>query len=121
VGLKHFVITASEPLTPGQHQVKMDFAYDGGGLAKGGTVTLSIDGKAVGSGRVDQTAPMVFSADETTDVGVKRGSPMTPDIPAGDGSAFNGTVIAVVIDASGESIDHLLSREDLLNIIMTRQ
>jgi arylsulfatase A-like enzyme len=121
VGLKHFVITASEPLTPGQHQVKMDFAYDGGGLAKGGTVTLSIDGKAVGSGRVDQTAPMVFSADETTDVGVKRGSPMTPDIPAGDGSAFNGTVIAVVIDASGESTDHLLSREDLLNIIMTRQ
>jgi arylsulfatase A-like enzyme len=121
VGLKQFVITANEPLTPGQHQVKMDFAYDGGGLAKGGTVTLYIDGKAVGNGRVDQTAPMVFSADETTDVGIKRGSPMTPDIPAGDASAFNGTVVAVVIDASGENIDHLLSREDLLNMIMTRQ
>jgi arylsulfatase A-like enzyme len=121
VGLKQFVIAASEPLPPGRHQVKMDFAYDGGGLAKGGTVTLYIDGKAVGNGRVDQTAPMVFSADETTDVGIKRGSPMTPDLPAGDASAFNGTVIAVVIDASGENIDHLLSREDLLNIIMTRQ
>ena len=61
----------------------MEFAYDGGGLAKGGTVTLYIDGKAVGKGRVEQTVPMVFSADETSDVGIKRGSPMTPDMPAG--------------------------------------
>ena len=43
----------------------MEFAYDGGGLAKGGTVTLYIDGKAVGSGRLNETVPMVFSADET--------------------------------------------------------
>ena len=40
----------------------MEFAYDGGGLAKGGTVTLFIDGKSVGSGRVDATVPAVFSA-----------------------------------------------------------
>ena len=59
----------------------MEFAYDGGGLAKGGTVTLYIDGTAVGNGRLSETVPMVFSADETSDVGVKRGSPMTPDMP----------------------------------------
>ena len=121
LGLKQFVITATEQLTSGQHQVKMEFAYDGGGLAKGGTVTLFIDGKEVGNGRVEQTHPLVFSTDETSDVGVKLGSPMTPDMPAGDKSAFNGNVLAVVIDASGENIDHLLSREDLLNIIMTRE
>ncbi len=81
VGLKQYVITSTQALSPGKHQVRMEFAYDGGGLAKGGTVTLYIDGKSVGMGRVEQTAPMVFSADETSDVGLKRGSPMTPDIP----------------------------------------
>ena len=47
-------------------------------------VTLYIDGNAVGSGRVEQTAPMVFSADETSDVGLKRGSPMIAEMPAGE-------------------------------------
>ena len=35
---------------PGKHQVRMEFAYDGGGLAKGGNVTLYYDGKPVGHG-----------------------------------------------------------------------
>src|SRR5579871_5767481 len=105
VGLRHFVVTATQPLTSGEHQVRMEFAYDGGGLAKGGGVTLLIDGKAVGQGRVDQTAPMCFSADETSDVGVKHGSPMTPEMPA-VGSEFNGAVNVVVIETSGENQDH---------------
>jgi arylsulfatase A-like enzyme len=120
LGLKQFVISASQPLTAGQHQVRMEFAYDGGGLAKGGTVTLYIDGKAVGSGRVEQTAPMVFSADETSDVGVKLGSPITAEMPP-ENNAFRGTVLAVVIETSGENLDHLISREDLLSMIVARQ
>ena len=51
----------------------MEFAYDGGGLAKGGTVTLYVDGDKVGEGRVEGTVPMVFSADETADVGSDNG------------------------------------------------
>jgi arylsulfatase len=120
VGLKQFVIAATQPLTAGQHQVRMEFAYDGGGLAKGGTVTLYVDGKAVGSGRVEQTVPMVFSADETSDVGVKLGSPITTEMPP-EKNAFNGTVLAVVIETSGESLDHLISREQLLSMIVARQ
>ena len=107
-------------MTAGTHQVRMEFAYDGDGLAKGGTVTLYIDGTAAGSGRLNETVPMVFSADETSDVGVKRGSPMTPDMPP-EHSAFNGAVQAVVIETSGESADHLLNREQVLNMIMARQ
>ena len=99
----------------------MEFAYDGGGVAKGGNVTLFIDGKAVGNGRVEQTVPMIFSGDETSDVGRKRGSPMTPDIPVGEASRFNGTVAAVVIDLKDGSTDHLLSRDDVLNMLMARQ
>ncbi|HEY2476249.1 MAG TPA: sulfatase-like hydrolase/transferase [Candidatus Cybelea sp.] len=120
VGLKQFVISATAPLTAGQHQVRMEFAYDGGGLARGGTVTLYIDGKAVGNGRVEQTVPMVFSADETSDVGVKHGSPMTPDMPP-EKSEFNGTVLVVVIETTGESLDHMISRDQMLSMIVARQ
>jgi len=120
VGLREFVIRATEPLTAGMHQVRMEFAYDGGGLAKGATVTLFVDGKAVGNGRLDQTVPLVFSADETSDVGIKRGSPMTPEMPPQQ-SAFNGNVKAIVIETSGESQDHLLSKEDVLGMIVARQ
>lgn len=120
VGLRITVIESTQALTPGTHQVRMEFAYDGGGLAKGGTVTLYVDGKPVGNGRLEQTMPMVFSADETSDVGVKHGSPMTPEIPS-EKSAFNGTVNLVVIETSGETSDHLLDREQVLNMIMARQ
>jgi arylsulfatase A-like enzyme len=78
------------------------------------------DGKAVGQGRVESTAPMVFSADETSDVGVKRGSPMTPDMPP-EKSAFNGTVLVIVIETSGASLDHMISRDQLLSRIVARQ
>jgi hypothetical protein len=99
----------------------MQFAYDGGGLGKGGTVTLYIDGNAVGSGRVDRTVAIVFSLDETSDVGMKRGSPVTVDVPV-ENSAFTGTVQAVVIQTdTKENVEHLISHEDLLNILMARQ
>ena len=120
LGLEKFVIASTQVLPPGKHQIRMEFAYDGGGLAKGGSVTLLIDGKAVGEGRVERTVPAVFSADETSDVGVKHGSPITADMPP-EKSAFNGTVDVVVIETSGENQDHLLDREQVLNMIMARQ
>ena len=99
----------------------MEFKYDGGGLAKGGTVTLYIDGNAVGSGRVERTLAMVFSLDETSDVGIKRGSPITPDVPTVN-NAFTGTVQLVVIEADPEEeVDHLISREHLLHILLAHQ
>jgi hypothetical protein len=60
----------------------MEFAYDGGGLGKGGDVTLNVDGQPVGSGRVPRTHPLSFSMDETTDIGGDTGSPVTPDYPS---------------------------------------
>ncbi len=119
-GLRETEITSTEALTTGTHQVRMEFVYDGGGLAKGGTVTLFIDGTAVGNGRLEATLPIVFSADETSDVGVKHGSPMTPEMPPGN-NVFNGTVNLIVLETSGENNDHLLDREQVLNMIMARQ
>ena len=99
----------------------MQFAYDGGGMGKGGTVTLNIDGNAVGSGRVERTMAIIFSGDETSDVGIKRGSPVTVDVPT-ENNAFSGTVQVVVIQTDvKEKVEHLISHEDLLNILMARQ
>ncbi len=59
-GIQHFMVTADQPIPAGEHQVRMEFAYDGGGLAKGGDVTLYYDGQPVGKGRVEITQPMAF-------------------------------------------------------------
>ena len=68
-GLQLFKVYGEDPLAPGERQVRLEFAYDGGGLGKGGTSTLYVDGTKVGEGRVDATVPMLFSGDETTDLG----------------------------------------------------
>ena len=68
----------------------MEFAYDGGGLAKGGSVTLYLDGAQVGEGRVEGTVPMIFSTDETTDVGADSATPVSDDYGP-TGNAFTGT------------------------------
>ncbi len=120
LGLHEFTATASEPAPAGSLQLRMEFAYDGGGLAKGGDVTLYHDGKPVGEGRVEMTQPMVFSADETTDVGRETGTPVTADYPAGS-SRFNGRIEWVQIDVGDEDSDHFIDDEDRLRIAMARQ
>ena len=91
LGIKSFDIEATEPIPTGTTQVRMEFAYDGGGMGKGGDVTLYCDGKEVGKGRVDQTQAFIFSADETTDVGNETGTTVSPDYTAHT-SKFNGKI-----------------------------
>ena len=69
-GIEYYITEAEQPIPAGKHQVRMEFKYDGGGIAKGGDVTLYYDGKAVGKGRVKQSQPMGYSADEACDVGI---------------------------------------------------
>jgi arylsulfatase len=119
-GIEHYIIQAGKPLPSGTHQVRMEFKYDGGGLAKGGSVTLYYDGKAVGEGRVEKTEPMGYSADEACDVGMDTGSPASPDYgPTGNG--FSGTINWVQLDVGNDSHDHLISPEDRFNLAMARQ
>jgi arylsulfatase A-like enzyme len=119
-GIEHYVIAADEPIPSGEHQLRMEFAYDGGGLAKGGDVTLYYDGKAVGKGRVDRSIPMAFSADEACDVGADTGSPASPDYGP-TGNKFTGEIAWVQIDIGDDSHDHLISAEDRLHIALTKQ
>ena len=98
----------------------MEFAYDGGGLAKGGVVSLFIDGGKVGESRLPVTIPMVFSADETTDVGYESGSPVAEDYTA-ETSRFNGQINWIQIDQGADDADHLISPEERLRLAMARQ
>jgi arylsulfatase A-like enzyme len=106
----------------GTHQVRMEFAYDGGGLAKGGAVTLFIDGNRIGEGRVEGTEPMVFSADETADVGRDTGSAVSDDYRSEE-SIFSGTVnwVQIDLDEAAEDLDHLITPEERFRIAMARQ
>ncbi len=109
----------SPEIAVGRHQVRMEFDYDGGGLAKGGTVSLYVDGEKTGEGRVDATAAMIFSADDTLDVGEEGGALVSEDY--GRDNAFSGQVTWVQIDLSTDDEDHLVSDEERIRVAMARQ
>jgi len=119
-GIEHYYAEADQPIPAGKHQVRMEFKYDGGGLAKGGDVTLYYDGKAVGKGRVDKTQPMGYSADEACDVGADTGSPASPDYGP-TGNKFNGEIEWVQLDIGTDDHDHLITPEERFKLAMARQ
>jgi arylsulfatase len=91
-------IAGGEKLVPGRHTIVFDFAYDGGGLGKGGKVTLSVDGKPVGEGRIERTNPLgKFSLDESFDCGQDTGSPVIDEYDAKMPFKFTGTLQKVEI------------------------
>jgi len=98
VGLNRYTVSAPEALPAGKATVVFDFAYDGGGLGKGGTGTLSVNGRKVAEGRIDRTQPMIFSADETTDVGVDEATPVVSGIGEGPETRFTGKIEKVTVE-----------------------
>src|SRR5262245_28386105 len=85
VGVDHYEVAGKDALAAGKHVITMDFAYDGkkGEVGKGGTATLSVDGKEVAKGRIEKTVPIRISLDEGLDVGEDNGTPvnLTYDVP----------------------------------------
>ena len=94
-GGQSLYVEASGPIPAGEHQVRMEFAYDGGGLGKGGKVTLFDDGNRSATA-VPITQAVVFSADDGCDVGEDTGAPVSQDYGP-RGNAFNGFVRGVQI------------------------
>jgi hypothetical protein len=122
LGITSYSIDATEPIPTGTTQVRMEFAYDGGGMGKGGNVTLYCGGKEVGKGRVDQTQGFIFSADETTDVGYESGTTVSPDYTA-HSSRFTGKINWVRIDLGEDAkdADHYIDPDERFRIAMARQ
>jgi arylsulfatase len=119
-GIQYFYAESEMPLPAGDHQVRMEFEYDGGGVAKGGNVTLYCDTRPIGRGRVAHTIPMGYSADEACDVGADTGSPTSPEYGPKN-NAWNGKIAWVQLDISGNDHDHLVAAEDRFRLAMARQ
>jgi hypothetical protein len=105
LGLQEFKVSAPQAVAAGKATIRMDFDYDGGGVGKGGTATIRVNGQQVASGRIERTQGMVFSADETADVGIDGATPVTADYKEGD-NAFTGKIIKVTVDVKpiGEAV-----------------
>jgi len=97
-------ITGGEKLTPGKHTISFDFAYDGGGIGKGGRGTLTVDGNKVAEGRFEKTIPFRFSLDESFDVGQDTGSPVIDEYDANMPFKFSGTLKKVEVKLGGDQL-----------------
>jgi arylsulfatase len=120
LGIHEYITEAEIAVPPGTHQVRAEFAYDGGGLSKGGDVKLYHDGAEVGSGRVEHTQGLIFSADETTDVGYEAGTTVMSNYTA-EQSRFTGKIAWVQIDTGGDDHDHFIDPEERYRITLATQ
>ena len=120
-GLKHFIVDGGK-IPAGTHQVRMEFAYAGGGMGKGGKASLFIDGKKTSEGDIGATLAIIFSADDGCDVGQDSGSPVSPEYGS-KGNRFNGTVKGIQLSISDDpnNADHLVKAEDALRVAFGRQ
>jgi arylsulfatase len=96
LGLQRYTVAAQQPLPAGKATIRFEFTYDGGGLGKGGTGTLFVNGKQVAAGRIEQTECCTYSADEGADVGADEGTPVTEayKVPF----KFTGKIASVTIE-----------------------
>lgn len=98
LGLQQFAVAGDQPLPAGKSTLRLDFAYDGGGPGKGGTATLYVNDRKAGEGRIEHTQRMMFSADETADVGIDLGTPVVEAIGAEARSRFTGRIPRVTLE-----------------------
>ena len=119
-GIEHFRVEAREPIPTGSHLIRMEFDYDGGGVGKGGTISLYSDGSKIATGRVERSVPVAFSIDETCDVGMESGSPVSADYSS-RGNRFSGEVSWVRIDTRGIDDDRLVPAEARFQAAMVHQ
>jgi arylsulfatase A-like enzyme len=97
LGLSSYKVAAPRPLPEGKVTIRYEFAYDGGGLGKGGKGTIFVNGEKVAEGWIDRTQANLFSADEGADVGLDGETPVTDDYAERD-NKFTGKIGKVTVD-----------------------
>ncbi len=107
---QHYYIGSREQLSAGEHFIHFEFKYDGGGIGKGGTGILYADDHDIAQGRIENTVPFVFSADDFMDIGKDSGAPVTEDYGSYQGG-FTGTINWVKINIGSEVNDDPVGKE----------
>ena len=119
-GVNIFVTDAKQAVPAGEHQVRAEFAYAGGGFAKGGDVTLYYDGEQVGEGKILDTQPMAFSATEGLEIGRELGTTVLPRSRP-EATVFGGEIKWVELSVGEDDHGHLIEPEDRLQLLMSQQ
>jgi arylsulfatase len=122
LGIQHTGIAAASTLPSGKRQVRMEFTYDGGGIGKGASIGLFVDGAPAGEGRVERTHALFYSMDETLEVGCDMGEPVTEDYAHHD-NEFNGRIhwVRIDVDAAAKDVDHRIGAEERFQLALARQ
>jgi len=94
-----YQIEAKDKLPKGKSELKFQFEYDGGGLGKGGTMKILVNGKEAASGRIEKTVPICLSM-ETVDVGLDWGQSVAKDYTS---NVFTGGTLGPLLVAHGEA------------------
>jgi arylsulfatase len=117
-GVDLFHVEGTTEIGRGRHVVRMQFDYDGGGPAQGGTVHLFVDDQPAGTGRVERTQPLPFASDEPFEIGCDDGSPVTSDYST---HRFTGEVnwVDIEIPADGRDDDSSVPREERMRAALT--
>ena len=115
MGVFVFRQQAKEPLPEGEVTVRMQFAADAAKPATGGEVTLFIDERPVGKGRMDHTVPIRFSGYAGMDIGRDNGGVVDLGYENRKPFAFTGTIKKVTFEVnphpSGEQEHELHTAE----------
>jgi arylsulfatase A-like enzyme len=98
LGLQRFTFAATAPVPAGKATIRYEFAYDGGGLARGGLGSIFVNGAKVAEGRIERTQPSIFSGDEGADVGEDGETPVTEDYGIAAPYKFTGRIDRVTVD-----------------------
>jgi arylsulfatase len=115
-------VRGERPIPAGTHQLRLEFDYDGGGIGKGGTATLFVDGDKNGQARIEHTCGIIFATDETVNVGQDSGTTVTNAYPPSGQNGFTGRInwIQLDADADAEDLDHYIDPAERFRIILGR-
>ena len=98
LGMQNFTLSAPQATPAGKATVRFDFVSAGGGMGKGGAATLTVNGAKVAEAQIPMTQAIIFSADETADVGIDDATPVVESVGSGRKSKFTGRIGKVTIE-----------------------
>lgn len=98
LGLQQTTVSATDKLPEGKSTLRVEFSYEGGGVGKGGTASLFLNDRKIGEGKIPRTQAMIFSADETADIGIDLATPVVETMGSEQKSKFTGRIPKLTVE-----------------------